>query len=106
MRAFITVISLVLSSTLFAADPPSTHGMLIFGRGTTYLSHLPMFHRPHDYQAIVEAELTASDKRLFLADAAEHPDQYYTLLPERFVLPEKILHLGSFKATIFRGHFE
>jgi len=107
MRALLAIVFLSIPSLLFAADPPSVHGMLIFGRGTTYLSHLPMFHSPHDYQAILEAELPGSAKQVLLDDQKAHPEQtVYTLVPTPFVLPDMIAKLGSFRASIVRGHFE
>jgi hypothetical protein len=30
-----------------------THGMLLFGEETLYLSHLPMFMSPHNFQVIL-----------------------------------------------------
>ena len=41
-------------------DPPAIHGMLMVGTQTIFLSHLPMFHRPHDYQVILEVGLQAA----------------------------------------------
>src|SRR5215212_3920941 len=35
-------------------ERPAFHGMVLFGEQTAYLSHLPMFMSPHDYQAIFE----------------------------------------------------
>jgi hypothetical protein len=36
------------------------HGMLFFGEGTLYLSHLPMFMSMHDHQVILEVTLTTA----------------------------------------------
>jgi hypothetical protein len=30
-------------------DRPSVHGMAVIGSDTIFLSHLAMFHSPHDY---------------------------------------------------------
>ncbi len=38
-----------------AEDEESVHGMLIVGEQTVFLSHLPIFGSPHDYQVILEA---------------------------------------------------
>jgi hypothetical protein len=88
-------------------DKPSVHGMLIFGTDNVYASHLPMFRSPHDYQIIIELTMDNSAKKKFVADQAKNP-QYttYTIEPERFVLPDIIAKLGSFKANLYRGHFE
>ena len=38
--------------------------MLVFGTEKVYFSHLPMFHAPHDYQAVIEVELPEATKTL------------------------------------------
>ncbi|WP_082578495.1 MBL fold metallo-hydrolase [Lysobacter sp. Root690] len=89
------------------ADPPNTHGMLVVGTDAVYLSHLPMFHPPHHYQLIFEANLPAEVLRGYREDAAAHPDTYYTLAPtQRWVLPDTIKPDAHFKADLYRGHFE
>ena len=87
-------------------DKPSVHGMLLFGQSKIYLSHLPMFHAPHDYQVIVEAELSATGKAAYLKSLSSSPEKVYTLVPEAFVLPEMIKNPRTFQAQIFKGHFE
>ena len=52
-----TAIVLANASAEDAGDRPATHGMLMVGSQQIYLSHLPMFHGPHDYRVIVEADL-------------------------------------------------
>lgn len=96
-----------LASSVSMADRPAVHGMLIFGKGKVYLSHLPMFHNPHDYQLIVEATLTIEAQRRFAEDQAANPEQrVYTLVPESFVLPDMVARPRAFHAAIVRGHFE
>lgn len=88
-------------------DPPGTHGMLVAGTDAVYLSHLPMFHRPHDYQLILRAQLPEQTLRDYRDDARAHPDEYYTLAPtERWVLPKTIRPDARFRADLYRGHFE
>lgn len=88
-------------------DAPNTHGMLVVGTDVLYLSHLPMFHSPHDYQLIFEAGLPDDVLARYRADAAAHGDEVYTLVPsERWVLPETIREEASFIADLYRGHFE
>jgi hypothetical protein len=90
-----------------AADKPSVHGMLIFGTQKMYASHLPLFHAPHNYQIIIELELDKAAKEKFIKDQQLHPEfTTYTIEPERFILPDKINSKGSFKANLYRGHFE
>jgi hypothetical protein len=89
------------------ADKPSVHGMLIFGTEKIYASHLPLFHTPHNYQIILELELDKTAKQKFIKDQQLHPEfTIYTIEPERFILPDKINSKGSFKANLYRGHFE
>ncbi|MCB9027123.1 MAG: hypothetical protein H6625_12440 [Bdellovibrionaceae bacterium] len=89
------------------SDPPSVHGMLLFGNEKIYLSHLPMFHSPHDYQVILEAEISEQDREAYLQAKKNKPNEtVYTLVPEVFVLPEMVNNPRAFKANIFQGHFE
>lgn len=98
---------LLVPSAVFAHDHPATHGMLVVGHDHVYLSHLPMFHSPHDYQVIAEAALPADAQTIYVKDMASHPNQkIYTLVPEAFVLPDMIAHPKPFRADLYRGHFE
>jgi hypothetical protein len=103
---FIPVLDLQAQHNHYA-DKPATHGMLLFGSATIYASHLPMFHSPHNYQIIMELVLDKSAKEKFITDQQLHPEySTYTLEPEKFVLQEMIDNPKSFKANIYRGHFE
>lgn len=110
MKKLILALSVMILGIGFqasAGDPPSVHGMLLFGSNKIYISHLPMFHRPHDYQVIAEVELGAAARATYLAAHKADPHSpLYTLVPERFVLPDVISGAKSFKATVFKGHFE
>lgn len=113
------------AGTAAREDAPNTHNMLVFGTGTVFLSHLPMFDgldktktdftSPHRYQVILEARFTNEGKDLhevYAKDRRAHPEtRIYTVGPQRFVLtrlftPEKSPELSSFRATVFRGHLE
>jgi hypothetical protein len=90
------------------------HNMFAFGRGTVFLSHLPMFMAPHDAQVILEVALEnagGSLQEVWSRERESHPDErLYTVMPEKFSLstlyfpdpPER----GSFRARFFRGHLE
>lgn len=84
----------------------SIHGMLAVGSGAIFLSHLPMFHSPHNYQLIFEVSMPALDAdhvRLMYADGRD----IVTVVPtERWILPDKIKPGAKFKADIHAGHFE
>lgn len=95
-------------------DQPSTHGMLMVGDGPVYLSHLPMFHKPHDYQVLLQVSLMkegADPTGIYSNDRQVTGERIYTVVPETFVLTELFTPMGqptrtSFKATLYRGHFE
>jgi hypothetical protein len=89
------------------ADSPSVHGMLLFGTKTTYLSHLPMFHSPHDYQWIFEAQLDAkSTAELAILRKKNLVEKVWTVVPEPFSLPKMAAAPKVFLADIYKGHFE
>ncbi len=112
------IISLLLFVTTFqinaqhenhkmSSDKPSTHGMLLFGSEKIYASHLPMFHSPHDYQIILELELSKFDKQKYVSDKNKNSNYTtYTIEPEKFVLPDMINNPKPFKVNLYRGHFE
>jgi hypothetical protein len=91
------------------------HNMVVFGRDTVFLSHLPMFMAPHDAQLILEVALENADgsslQEAWSRERESHLDEHlYTMMPEKFALstlyaadpPER----GSFWARFFRGHLE
>ena len=88
-------------------DPKGFHGMLFFGQGDSfYISHLPMFHRPHDYQAIVEVRLNPEAKAKYQAEL-KRKGGYFTFAPEEtFVLPEVVIQKKPIKGSLVQGHFE
>lgn len=99
------------------ADPAAVHGMAIVGEKTVYLSHLPMFMSPHDYQVILEATFTdhgSDPQAVYAEDRQTHPhEKLYTLEPRRLVLPDLFPsdpnqppRLNSFRGNVYRGHFE
>ena len=96
-------------------DRPGRHGMLMFGEGAVYFSHLPMFMSPHDYQAIFAVTLTlqgSDPQAAYVQDRRTSGQRIYTFVPERFVLPDLVTpdrqhpRRTSFMGTPFRGHFE
>jgi hypothetical protein len=89
--------------------------MMVVGEKSVYLSHLPMFMPEHRFQAIFEAEFTKGGKsaqEIYFKDRQSHPKvKMYTLNPlDTFELPTLFRPLppprSSFKARIFRDHFE
>lgn len=109
MFRFFSLLALLplFQSAAAASDPASVHGMLLFGSEQVYLSHLPMFHKPHDYQVILKVELPASVQKAYLEDRKKNPkEKIYTFVPKSFVLPTLKEKPFALEGSIFRGHFE
>lgn len=78
------------------------HGMVVFGGADSglYMSHIPMFHPPHDMQATFRVSLDPPTSQGFR-------DGLYTFQPERFSLDDLLLgNLTTMKGTLYRGSFE
>lgn len=92
-------------------DHPSVHGMLVVGQETVFLSHLPIFGSPHDYQVIIEgtfAKPGSTPQADYFNDRKRTGAKLYTVEPRPFVLTDLTAAspLRSFKVNIYRGHFE
>jgi hypothetical protein len=94
-------------------EPP--HNMMVVGEKSVFLSHLPMFMPPHNFQVILEATFTSGGinvQDVYTRDRQSHGQtKMYTLRPEEsFKLPSLFTpdppSRSSFKGTIFRGHLE
>ena len=90
-----------------------THGMLLFGERVIYLSHLPMFDAPHNFQVLLRVGLSDGGEDLadrYRRDRVSSGERIYSLVPEEFHLsdlsPPESPKRTSFRGTIFRGHFE
>lgn len=109
MKLFSLIAAGLAATTVAKADIPATHGMLIFGDKATYASHLPMFHHPHDYQAVMKVSFTSKQHGVLAAyqNLKAKGETLFTIAPETMdlsqVLNSKIV---SFKAELFQGHFE
>lgn len=93
--------------------PP--HNMMVVGEKSVFLSHLPMFMSPHNFQVILEATFTSEGTNVqdvYSRDRQNHRQtKMYTLRPEEsFELPSLFTpsppSRDSFKGTILRGHLE
>lgn len=89
--------------------PPTmgVHGMLLFGSGTVYLSHLPMFGSPHNFQVILEVTFDDATSEL----VSEQGEGILTFEPVEFPIAEldpdgEPPARTSIEGTVFRGHFE
>lgn len=96
-------------------DGPAMHGMIIVGEDTVYLSHLPMFASPHNYQVILEVTFTGEQgdpQAAYVEDRRTSGERVYSLFPKSFSLPmlastdPEHPRLETFQANIVRGHFE
>ncbi len=97
----IAIVACSYISYAFSHDHASVHGMIVVGKQKVYLSHLPMFHSPHDYQVILEVELDQKGLSEY-----KKIQGLVTLVPEPFILPDMVKTPRLFKAEIFQGHFE
>jgi hypothetical protein len=95
------------------------HGMLVVGENNVYLSHLPMFMLPHNFQAIMEVEFEGGGDPYghYLHDRRHRGSKLNTLNPtEEFNLTDLTVdpldrshpqpRRSSFNAEIFHEHFE
>jgi hypothetical protein len=98
-----------------SVEPKATHGMVVVGEETVYLSHMPMFMDTHAVQYLLEVVLRseAGDARqLYVDDRRRTGTAVYTLAPEPFRISDLVTlegqrpKLTSFTGTLFRGHFE
>ena len=118
-RARLVHLLLVASALLLApaarAQAPGSsmgeHGMLLFGGGDgLFLSHLPMFHRPHDTQVVLQVHLANRQHEDELRRELAARPAVWTIVPEHFELDRlaaKAKHpIRRFNADIVSGHFE
>jgi hypothetical protein len=100
-------------------DTHGVHGMLVLGgqktadafRSPVYVSHLPMFMSPHDFQVIARVGGEAANR---YGDFVAHfgSETIYTFEPEPFSIDElepsgeRGPERTSFGGTLYRGHFE
>jgi hypothetical protein len=86
------------------------HGMLLFGEEALYLSHLPMFERPHNFQVLLEVGFDDAVLDALRADR-EAGGELHTFDPEKFPISELDDRSGAparttIVGTVFHGHFE
>lgn len=86
------------------------HGMLLFGEDVLYLSHLPMFQHPHNFQVILQVDFDEIASDALRVDSNGN-NNMYTFEPEQFHITE-LDPSGdgpartSVEGVIYRGHFE
>lgn len=88
----------------------ATHGMAVFGNGSLYFSHLPMFHAPHDYQAVFSGSFDQTGLSAYLDPTSNPSHTFYTMAPQPFDLLKLVSEMdnGEVKKTakLFTGVFD
>jgi hypothetical protein len=76
------------------------HGMVVFGAGDhVFVSHIPMFHPPHDMQIIAEVSWAEGPR-----DFNQH---LYTFEPRPFSLDAFVRgDVTAIEGTLYEGNFE
>lgn len=90
-------------------ETPGVHGMLVLGSESVYVSHLPMFMPQHRYQGIWEVSFGEEGDAVYRTERArpENAKVIFTLEPKEFFrLPDLTKTRKSFRADVYRGHFE
>lgn len=92
-------------------DTVGRHGMLLFGEDPVYLSHLPMYASPHNFQVLLEVGLDGPALDTLRADRVRYGDGMYTVDPAPFPVADLEPHDGvpartSLDVTLVRGHIE
>jgi hypothetical protein len=91
-----------------------SHGMVLFGERGQFLSHLPLYRAPHDWQMLLRVYLEADSATsvadpvaVLQADRSATGEVLYTIEPEEFAHSRLATdNAFTFRATVFRGHFE
>ena len=91
----------------YIGDPDGFHGMILFGSGEDYyVSHLPMWMNPHDYQLIAKVKLPKAVYGLLNRKKKEGATLFSISPTSNFVLPRFALGEVNFSAELYNGHFE
>lgn len=81
------------------------HGMVVFGKGSYFIEHIPMLHPPHDFQIVASITIKNNLGKILQPDLSE---QGFTLKPtENFSLNDLIQgQIKDFKVEVYEGSFE
>jgi hypothetical protein len=100
---------ILFASIVAKADPVKLHGMNVFGDKTTYASHMPIYHFPHNYQVIYQIKLVDSPNvpTLFEYQASKSSGvKIFSVKPEPLDLTRIISgELKEFKGELYTGNF-
>jgi hypothetical protein len=98
-----------------APQPTELHGMLLFGEQSTFISHLPLYASPHNFQILLRLEMQAEGgidpQAEYIQDRQQSGEVLYTLIPSDFAISDlaDALRAGQpfpIRGIIVRGHFE
>ena len=81
------------------------HGMVIFGDGLYYLSHIPMLKLPHDMQIVKSVKIRDVEGNVIVPDFSQ--DTFTVRPSSQFSLNNFAKgDISSFKGNIHKGNFE
>jgi hypothetical protein len=103
MKVYLNLILLsLLASSAYAIE--ATHGMVLFGQQKLMAYHLPMFHKIHAKQIVLEFATTPELK----AELSERQQngELLTFVPVPFDLDKFLASPHALKGDIYLGHFE
>ena len=91
-------------------DTTAVHGMVLFGDGPLYASHLGLYHHPHDRQIVMPVHFSNPAQAGAFTQWREQFDGLITRAPKPFPLANLNPGTGHFPFTIevdvYAGHFE
>lgn len=93
-----------LSHELAGSTQLGGHGMIVFGKDTMYMYHLPMWQGLHAWQIVLEVKLDAASLALYHSDR-NAGSKLNSFSPQPFALAS--LAPGfTYRGKLFHGHFE
>lgn len=102
MKVIIATFMLTLISfNAWAAE--ATHGMVLFGTEELMAYHLPMFHKVHAKQVVLQYSLPDELKTKLLSHQSQ---DFLTFVPARFDLEKFLKKPFPLKGDVYLGHFE
>ncbi len=106
LHGLVMAAGFLFSSAIAHAQSAAVHGMVLFGGEQLYVSHIPMYMNPHDYQALAKVSISSTGLAAYNKYNVSG-QQYFTLAPKPFVLPQLLSgNITSFRADLYRGSFE
>ncbi len=101
------------ASAIAQTNPSDTfgfHGMVLFGEKNTYVSHLPMFHAPHNYQAVFKVIVDESTEggAAYKEMKSAGETGLFSIAPSELFELKKMIdgEINEFTADVYQGHFE